>query len=122
MTVATAEPIIGQNYSIPNTGGITTAFNNIGTGGGQVIAADPQRKIITFHNPNYVSNIILMIYQMLDVNGNALAPTFASPGGGWVIVPAAYLSFTGDCQGAWGAVSQSAANNGLTIISSRSVG
>ncbi len=32
-----AEPLVPQNYVIPNTGGITVAVNNVGTSGAQVI-------------------------------------------------------------------------------------
>lgn len=120
MAVSAVEPLAPQNYIVPNTGGVTTALNNISTVGSQVIAADAQRKSITFANPNIVGNINLLVFQMIDASGNALSPTFAVPGGGWPIFPGAIITFTGDCQGAWGAVSQSGVTNGLTVISSRS--
>lgn len=120
MAIANAEPLAPQNYRVPNVGGITTAVNNVGTTGAQVIAADPQRKSITFGNPNIVGSINLLVFQMLDASGAALSPTFAAPGGGWPLLPGGILTFTGDVQGAWGAVAASGSANGLTVISSRS--
>ena len=121
MAVQGVEPLAPQNYSIPNVGGITTAVNNLGIAGEQVIAADPQRRSITFANPNIVGNINLLVFQMADASGNSLVgTTFAAPGGGWPLLPGAIITFSGDVQGAWGAVAQSGAANGLTVISSRS--
>ena len=120
MAVSGVEPLAQQSYYVPNIGGVTTALNNVGTAGAQVISPDPQRRTITFCNPNIVGNVNLMVFQMLDVNGNAVAPTFAAPGGGWTVFPGAFLTFSGDCQGAWGAIAQTGLANGLTIISSRS--
>ena len=112
-------PLASQGYVVPNVGGATTAVNNLGAAPVQVIGADQARKSITFTNPNIVANVILLVFQMLDANGNALAPTFAAPGGGWPLFPGGIITFSGDCQGAWGAVAQSGAANGLTVISSR---
>ena len=121
MAVANAEPLAPQTYSVPNVGGVTTAVNNVGTVGAQVIAADPQRKKITFANPNIASNVNLLVFQMVDVNGNSLVGiTFAAPGGGWPLLPGGIIIFEGDVQGAWGVVGQSAGPSGLTVISSRS--
>ena len=121
MAIATSEPLAPQSYTVPNTGGITTALNHVGTTGAQVIAADPQRRSITFANPNIVGNINLLVFQMLDASGNSLAATsFAAPGGGWPLLPGAVMTFSGDVQGAWGAVAQSGSANGLTVISSKS--
>jgi hypothetical protein len=121
MTASLVVPLAPQNYVIPNTGGVTTAVNNLGTAGVQVIGPDQARKSITFANPNLVGNINVLVFQVADVNGNSLlGTTFATPGGGWPIVPGGVLTFTGDCQGAWGAVAQGGGSNGLTVISSRS--
>ena len=119
--MAVSEPIIAQNYSIPNVGGTTVALNNVGTVGAQVIAADPQRKKISFINPNMVGNVNLLVFQMTGANGNSLAGvTFASPGGGTPVLPGGMVQFEGDVQGAWGAVAQSGMTNGITVIPSRS--
>ena len=114
----TQVPLAQLGYTVPNVGGITTALNNIGTGG-QVIGPDQARKSITFINPNVVTNTNLLVYQTTDASGNALAPTFASPGGGIPVLPGALITITGDCQGAWGAVAQSGTTRSLTILSSR---
>lgn len=120
MTIAAAEPLAPQTYLVPNVGGITLAANNIGTAGAQVIGTDPQRKSISFGNPNVTGAVALLVFQMLDANGNALSPTFASPGGGWPVLPGGILKFTGDVQGAWGAVAASGGANGISVMSSRS--
>lgn len=116
----TQVPLASLNIVVPNVGGISTALNNISTVPAQVIGPDQGRKSITFANPNVVgSGVALLVFQMTDVNGNSLAPTFASPGGGVPLLPGALLTFTGDCQGAWGSVAQSGPTNGLTVFSSR---
>lgn len=121
MSVSGVEPLAPQNYAIPNLGGITTAVNNLGVAGAQVIGPDAQRRSITFANPNIVGNINLLVFQMLDAAGASLAGvTFATPGGGWPLLPGAIITFSGDVQGAWGAVAQSGVTGGLTVISSRS--
>jgi hypothetical protein len=119
MTTASM-PVISQNYSVPNVGGNSLGVNNIGSVSNvQVIPQDQARKSITFHNPNVGGNINILVSQTVDANGNALAPTFASPGGGYVIFPGGTYTFTGDIQGAWQAIAQSSSNQGLTISSSR---
>lgn len=121
MAVTASNPVIDQNYSIPNVGGNSLGVNNIGNGANiAVIGIDQARKSITFHNPNVAgSGVNVLISQKVDANGNALAPTFASPGGGYVLFPGATYTFTGDIQGAWQAIAQSGTTNGLTISSSR---
>lgn len=122
MSVSAVEPLAPQNYSVPNVGGVTVAVNNLGAVGVQVIGPDPQRKSITFTNPNLVGNINVLVFPMLDGNGNSLAGvTFALPGGGTPLVPGGIITFSGEsANGAWGAVAQSGVANGLTVIPSRS--
>ena len=122
MSVSGVEPLAPQNYSVPNVGGVVVALNNVGTVGAQVIGPDPQRKSITFVNPNLVGNVNLLVFPMLDGNGNSLAGvTFALPGGGTPLVAGGLFTVTGDgAGGAWGAVAQSGMTNGLTVIPSRS--
>lgn len=127
MAVSANEPLAPQNYTVPGAGGGTIAVSNLGTTGIQVIGADPTRKSITFINPNVVSTISVMVFQVADANGNSLlGTTFSAPGGGTaILVPASggatgSVTFTGDCaQTAWAAVAQSSSNQGLTIITSR---
>jgi hypothetical protein len=114
-------PVIEQTYRIPVTGGATVAVNNLGTASQQVIAADPSRKTITFHNPNVAgSGVQVIVCQAVDANGNALTANFAAPGGGWIIYPGGDRTFTGDIQGAWLAAAASGTTNGLTVLASRS--
>ena len=118
--MANPMPIIEQNYRVPITGGSTTAINTLGTSSVQVIAAAQSRKKITFHNPNVVGNINVLVCQALDASGSALTASFSAPGGGFVIFPGSELPIEGDAAaGAWLAVAQSGSNNGLTIISSQ---
>lgn len=112
-----ANPIIQQNYSIPVTGA-TLGFNTVSSSGAQVIGFDQARKTIVFGNPN-ASNTVF-VYQITDLNGNALAPSNASPGGAWPVQAGAILPFTGDIQGAWGAFASSGSSNAISVMSSRS--
>lgn len=110
------EPRISQNYSIPIVGGVTTGLNNVSTTAAQVIAASNNRKKLTFHNPGTIN---LLIFQKLNADGSAQSCTFASPGGGWIVLPYSMLEITGDAAGgAWMAVAASASTNGLTITAS----
>lgn len=120
MALAVSEPLAPQNYIVPNVGGATTAVNNIGGAGAQVIGIQASRKSITFGNPNTVGQVTLLVYQMLKADGTANAPTFAAPGGGWPLLPGGMLTFTGEVQGAWGAVAQTGGANGISVISSGS--
>lgn len=121
MAISQSEPLAPQTYLVPNVGGATIAVNNLGTAGVQVVPADQGRKSITFANPNINGAVNILVFQMTDISGNSLAgTTFAAPGGGWPLVPGGVITFTGDCQGAWGAVAASGTTNGLTAISSRS--
>jgi hypothetical protein len=60
----------------------------------------------------------LYIYPMTQANGQPLAPTLASLGGTFEIVPAALITFTGECQVAWGALAAAGSTNPLTIMES----
>ena len=113
-------PIISQNYKVPVVGGVTTAINNLGTVSLAVLAAAQARSKITFHNPNVVTNINILVCQSKDASGNTLTASFAAPGGGFVIFPGGLLDVVGDAaQGAWLAIAQSSTNQGLTITTSQ---
>ena len=99
----------------PASGGKTTGLNNVGTTGAQVIAANPARVNITFHNPGTVN---VFVYPLRNASGGTNAPTNALPGGAYVVYPAASITMAGECQGAWGAFAVSGGTNPLTISES----
>lgn len=109
------EPRIEQNYIIPIVGSSITASNVILSASAvQVLSADPSRKRITFHNPNYDSagGVDLLISQ-------TSTPTFAAPGGGFVVFGGASLPIEGDAaQGPWYARGRTGTTNGITIMTS----
>ncbi len=91
------------------------AINNLGTSSIQVIGEDTTRSALLFHNPNGSASII--ISPSVDSSGAALAPTFSARGGGFLMAPHDYLSFSGNCQTAWRAIADTGSANGLTISS-----
>ena len=121
MATSMSEPLAPQNYTVPFAGGGFLGSNAIGVAAAQVIAADATRKSITFTNPNTTTQIALMVFPVTDINGNSLlGVTFASPGGGFPIVPGGAVTFNGDAARlAWAAVAASSANLGLTVVTSR---
>lgn len=98
-------------------GGKVYPFNNIGNVTPvAILAANPQRVSVTFHNPG--SNDIL-VYPTTQATGSANAPTAASPGGGFrVYANGGTLLVTGECQQAWAALSFSGTNQALTVMES----
>jgi hypothetical protein len=94
-----ANPLNRLNYQIP-VSAATLGFNSLSSVGAQVIGYDGQRVKIIFSNPNNSSTVY--VYQTQDANGNALAPSLASPGGAWPVLPGAVAEFSGDVQGNWG--------------------
>jgi hypothetical protein len=105
----------GQPGGVGASGGKVTPIGTVGTGGAQVIAGNPNRAFVIFHNPGINT---LYVYPMTQANGQPLAPTLAALGGAFEIVPAAQITFTGECQVAWGALAASGATNPLTIFES----
>lgn len=91
----------------------TTVVTGIGLSSVQAIGADRTRRKITFYNPNASDS--LLICQATDVDGNSLAATFASPGGGIPILAQAGVSFEGNIQGAWNVAASSSGPDVLTI-------
>ena len=108
---------VGASGSVgPTSGGKTTAVNNLGAANQQVIAQNVNRVQITFHNPGTVDVLVAMAR---DVNGAAIAPTFSSRGGGFVIFAnGGEKTFSGECQLAWTGCAVSGSTNALTIVES----
>ena len=111
-----AEPRIEQNYSIPITGSSPSAssVNTIGTTAVSILSGDPSRQRVTFANPNYDSSggVDLLVAQ-------TSTPTFAAPGGGFVIFGGALLVIEGDAAaGPWYATARSGSGKGITVMTS----
>jgi hypothetical protein len=91
--------------STANGGKVSAA--TVGTVGAQVIAGNPSRQNITFHNPG-PGNVF--VYPMLNATGGSNSPTNANPAGSFVVMPAAELMIAGECQLAWGAFAVNASS------------
>lgn len=108
-----AEPVIQQAYTAPNVNGSTIGYSGLNTTPVTILAADAGRSSFVLANPGTVP---VLVYQQQDTSGTALAPTFASPGGGVVLSGGDSAEVSGEAaQGAWSAVA-SAADGNLTIF------
>jgi hypothetical protein len=100
----------------PASGGKVTPFNNISTTPQQVLAADPSRAKVTFHNPGSVDIIVAPLVQ---ANGQALTVSTLLLGGGYrVFSNGGTLLIDGECQTGFQAFSVSGTGNSLTVSSS----
>lgn len=103
------------------SGGKFHAYNNISTAPLFVIAANPQRQQLSFHNPGTVD---IMVAPLIVINYNTgaqetLVPTTATLGGCYrVYANGGQLTITGENAVAWQAFSVSGANNPLTVMDS----
>lgn len=88
----------------------------IGTVSQQVIGADPNRTGIVFHNAG--TSVPLLFAPATDANGAALAPTFSSPQGGFVVLPLDYLPLSGNVQSPWNGAAQSGTTNAASMVTS----
>lgn len=111
------EPRIAQSYEVPITGSVSTNSSNaIGSSGATaVLSANPSLRKLIFHNPNYdptTGGVDLLIAQ-------SSTPTFAAPGGGFILLAGATQEFGGDAaQGPWYATARSGSGKGITIVTS----
>lgn len=99
------------------SGGKVYPFSNIGNVAPvQVLAINPARRKITFHNPGTDDTLV---YPQLTGTGVVNAPTPASPGGGFrVFGNGGTLIIEGECQGAWSALNFTTVNQPLTVMES----
>lgn len=108
-----SEPRIQQNYSVPQTGGSTLAFNSIPSSPIKILSADAAHDDFILCNPGSAP---VLVYQALDTAGGSLAPTFASPGGGVILGSGESAEVTGEAaQGEWRALAQVGDSASLTI-------
>lgn len=98
------------------SGGKTWGINNIGITPIQVVAANPARMSLTFHNPG--GTLDIYIFPMVDGNGAPLTPGPGALGGTFRLFPGATIVVTGEIQTAWGAFATSGATNALTVMDS----
>jgi hypothetical protein len=122
-------PVVG-----PTSGGKVYAFNNLTTTPQVVAPANSKRATITFDNPGTVDIIIAPVnvqaYNPIwtsttsidsgsPISNVALTPTNIVLGGGYrIFANGGSRTFTGECQGAWQALSISSSNNPLTVTDS----
>jgi hypothetical protein len=108
---------VGQPGSVgAASGGKVWPINNLGAVGQQVVAANPARVSLTFHNPGATIN--LYIYPMFAGDGTPLAPSNSALGGTFLLFPGATIVLTGEIQTAWGAFAQAGSTNSLTVMDS----
>lgn len=102
------------------SGGYFLAYNAISTTPAQVIAADPQRQSITFHNPG--ANDIMIAPAFIQNTGSdvALVPSPSALGGCFrVYGNGASLTLTGgQVQKPFQAFSLTGSTNPLTVVAS----
>lgn len=100
------------------SGGKIYAYNNISTTPAVVVAANPSRTQITFHNPGTV-DIFIAPSTVLNASGAsvALTPNTTILGGCFrVFANGGTLVISGECQGAWQAFSATGITNALTVM------
>jgi hypothetical protein len=118
---------VGSPGSVgPTSGGKIYPYNNLGTTPQVVAQANPFRTGITFHNPGTVD--IVVFPSVVQGNGTtapttptnvSLTPTTSALGGGFrIYANGGQLTLTGECQGAWQALSVSSSNNPFTVMES----
>jgi hypothetical protein len=102
------------------SGGNILAFNNLNTTPAQVLAGDPARTSIVFHNPGTIDIFVAPGFVQNTGSDVALVPSTAALGGCYrVYANGGSLTISGECQKPWQAFSASATNNPLTIQVSR---
>jgi hypothetical protein len=100
----------------PASGGKVTPFNNISTTPQQVIAGNPQRTKVTFHNPGTID---IFVAPMTQANGQALTVSTSLLGGTYLVYAnGGDRVIDGECSTAWQAFSRTATGNPLTVSES----
>lgn len=109
--------LVGGSQSFSSTsGGKVTAINNLSTAPATVVAANPTRQRIIFHNPGDVD---IFVGPVVLGSGSTLVPSTVALGGTFrVFSNGGTLEVTGECQGAWQAFTVSGVGKPLTIMDS----
>lgn len=102
------------------SGGKLYANNTISTTPQVVVAANPFRQTLIFHNPGDVDIFVAPSVVLNSSGANvALTPSTSALGGCFrLYANGGTLQITGECQGAWQAFSASGATKPLTIMDS----
>lgn len=102
------------------SGGYTYAINNLSTTPQNILPVDPQRYLITVHNPGAVDAFFAPVSAQNTGADVALAPTPSALGGCYrIFANGGTLVISGECQKAWQALSASGSGNPLTVSISR---
>lgn len=110
---------LGAQVIVAGNGGKFYSSNAISTAPAQVIAANPGRVSITFHNPGTIDIYVAPTQVMSGGTLVTLTPSTVALGGCFLIFAnGGTLIITGECQGAFQAFSKSASGNSLTISES----
>jgi hypothetical protein len=117
---------VGASPSVgPTSGGKIYAYNNLGTAPQIVAQANQNRQSITFHNPGTVDVVVFPQYVQgvttapTTPSNVALTPTTSALGGGFrIYANGGQLTISGECQGAWQALSVSGSSNPFTVMES----
>jgi len=117
MTFLVMSALGGSDVISGASGGKVWAFNNItNIALVAVLAINPSRQSITFHNPG-TSDIF--VAPAITASGAALAPSNAALGGAFrVYANGGTLFVSGECQGAWNAFASAGTTNPLTVMES----
>ena len=103
---------VGSPGTVSGANGGKLTASNPRTTGAQVLAANPARQSIIFHNPGPTN---VFVYPMLNATGGVNAPTNVNPAGAFIVMAGGLLTVSGECQGSWGAFSASGTGD-LTIM------
>lgn len=109
----TAVQALAKNTGSVFMGGSVIAVNTVATVGSVVVSSNPNRINITFHNPGSIN---IYVWPIKDINGNLNIPSFANPGGAFVVMPGAFLTLIDSSNSAWAALSSGGSTNPLTIL------
>lgn len=107
--------------SVGGNGGKFYAYNNISNAGPIPVAPVNQNRVaITFWNPGsqtiYIAPAIVI--SLANPANQALTPSLAALGGCVPVLPGGWISFQGECQGAFQALAAAGTTNPLTVIDS----
>lgn len=100
--------------TFPRAGGTVTAINNLSSSPVPVIAADPNRNSITFHNPGSIITYVAPL--TIGSSGGNLNPSLTQLGGCCELVPGDWLTLSGVVQQGWQAFVSSGSSQPLTIM------
>lgn len=110
---------LGAQVIVAGNGGKFYSSNAVSTTPAQVIAANPGRVSLTFHNPGDVDIFVAPTQVMVSGSLATLTPSTSALGGCFrIFANGGTLIITGECQGAFQAFSASSSGKPLTISES----